>query len=58
MSCFLQKDKKALTYETKRFIINVTLGLGCLIDSAYKIFNFEFYDENIKQALKKEVKIR
>ena len=53
ISCLLQKDKDALIHETKRFIINTTLGLAGLIDSAYKIFHLESYDEDMEQAFAK-----
>lgn len=53
ISCILQRDKQAAIHETKRFIINTTFGLGGIIDSAYKIFKLEFYDEDIEQALSK-----
>ncbi len=53
ISCTLQRDFHALSHETKRFFINTTLGIGGLIDSAYKIFKLEPYDEDMEQALSK-----
>jgi len=53
VSCLLQKDIDAAFHETKRFIINTTLGIGGLLDSAYNFFNLELYDEDMEQALAK-----
>ena len=53
ISCLLQRDFHALKHETKRFIINTTLGLAGIIDSAYAIFHLEPYDEDMEQALTK-----
>lgn len=53
ISCLLQQDKDAALHETKRFFINTTFGLGGLLDSAYKIFKLELYDEDMEQAFAK-----
>lgn len=52
-SCLLQNDFSALKLETKRFIINTTMGLAGIIDSAYAIFHLEPYNGNIGQVLTK-----
>lgn len=53
VSSLLQRDTEAAKQETKRFLINTTLGLGGLIDSADKFFNLEMYNEDMEQALAK-----
>lgn len=53
VSSLLQHDIEALKHETKRFIINTTLGIAGLIDVADKIFNLELYSEDMEQALAK-----
>ena len=53
ISCLLQKDTEALKHETKRFLINTTMGLAGIIDCAYSIFHLEPYDEDMEQALSK-----
>lgn len=53
VSCVLQRDFEGLKHETKRFIINTTLGLVGLFDFANRIFNLELYNEDMEQALTK-----
>ncbi len=53
VSSLLQRDFDAVKHETKRFIINSTLGIGGLIDFADKIFKLEMYNEDMEQALAK-----
>lgn len=49
--CLLQKDYKASRQETKRFLINTTIGVGGLYDPAKSKFNLEPRQEDIGQAL-------
>ena len=51
VSCLLQRDFDAVKHETKRFLINTTIGLIGAIDIAEKYFNLEKYNEDIEQAL-------
>ncbi|MBR5304261.1 MAG: VacJ family lipoprotein [Candidatus Gastranaerophilales bacterium] len=53
ISSLLQRDIEAIKHETKRFLINTTLGVAGLIDIANKLFNLELYDEDMEQALAK-----
>lgn len=53
VSSILQKDKEAIKNETKRFLINTTLGLGGIFDAAQKLFKLEMFDEDMEQALAK-----
>ncbi|MBR3605510.1 MAG: VacJ family lipoprotein [Candidatus Gastranaerophilales bacterium] len=53
VSSLLQRDFEAIRHETKRFIINSTLGLAGLIDVADKLFKLKLYDEDMEQALAK-----
>lgn len=53
VSSLLQRDWDGVRHETKRFIINTTLGVAGLFDFAYKVFNLESYDEDMEQALAK-----
>ena len=53
VSSLLQKDIDAVKNETKRFLINTTIGAAGLIDVAYKLFHLEMYDEDMEQALAK-----
>ncbi|MBQ4646936.1 MAG: VacJ family lipoprotein [Candidatus Gastranaerophilales bacterium] len=53
ISSLLQKDIDAFKHETKRFVINTTLGLAGLIDIADKFFKLELYNEDMEQALAK-----
>ncbi len=53
VSCLLQRDFDGLKHETKRFIINTTLGVAGLIDTADKLFKLELYNEDMEQALAK-----
>ena len=53
VSSFLQRDIDAVKNETKRFLINTTLGAAGLIDVAYKLFHLEMYNEDMEQALAK-----
>lgn len=53
ISSLLQRDFEAIKHETKRFIINSTLGVAGLIDVADKIFKLELYNEDMEQALAK-----
>ncbi len=53
VSSLLQRDVQAAKNETKRFVINTTLGLAGLVDAADKIFHLEMYNEDMEQALAK-----
>jgi len=53
ISSLLQHDFDAMRHETKRFIINTTLGIAGLIDIADKLFKLELYNEDMEQALAK-----
>ncbi len=53
VSALLQKDFDAIKHETKRFLINTTLGFAGLVDMADRIFNLEPYNEDMEQALAK-----
>jgi len=53
ISSLLQKDIEAVKHETKRFLINTTLGVAGLIDVADKLFKLELYNEDMEQALAK-----
>ncbi len=53
VSSLLQRDTQAAKNETKRFLINTTLGLAGLVDAADKIFHLEMYNEDMEQALAK-----
>jgi len=53
VSSLLQRDFEGVKHETKRFLINTTLGVAGIIDVAYKVFNLESYDEDMEQALAK-----
>jgi len=53
VSSLMQKDIEAVKNETKRFLINTTMGLGGLFDVAYRFFNLEMYNEDMEQALAK-----
>ena len=53
VSSLLQRDIEGVKQETKRFLINTTLGAAGLFDVAYKVFNLESYDEDMEQALAK-----
>ena len=53
VSSLLQRDMDAIKNETKRFLINTTLGAAGLIDVAYKLFHIEMYNEDMEQALAK-----
>ncbi|MBQ9149326.1 VacJ family lipoprotein [bacterium] len=53
ISSLLQHDFEAIKHETKRFIINSTIGIGGLIDIADKLFKLELYNEDMEQALAK-----
>lgn len=53
VSSLLQRDFEAMRHETKRFVINSTLGVAGLIDVANKIFKLKMYDEDMEQALAK-----
>ena len=53
ISSLLQKDFDAAKHETKRFLINTTLGVGGFIDMADKFFKLELYNEDFEQALAK-----
>ena len=53
VSSLLQRDMEGVKHETKRFLINTTLGAAGLFDAAYKIFGLESYDEDMEQALAK-----
>ncbi len=53
MSTLLQRDFEGLKHETKRFVLNSTLGLAGLIDIADKVFKLKLYDEDMEQALAK-----
>lgn len=53
VSSLLQRDIEGVKHETKRFLINTTLGVAGLFDFAYKVFNLESYDEDMEQALAK-----
>ena len=53
ISSLLQRDIEAVKHETKRFLINTTLGVAGLIDIADKIFKLEMYNEDMEQALAK-----
>ena len=53
VSSLLQRDLDGVKHETKRFLINTTLGVAGLFDVAYKIFELESYDEDMEQALAK-----
>ena len=53
VSSLLQRDFDAVKNETKRFLINTTIGAAGLIDVAYKIFHLEMYNEDMEQALAK-----
>ena len=53
VSAIFQRDLDAIKNETKRFIINTTIGVGGLFDSAFKFFNLEMYDEDMEQAFAK-----
>lgn len=58
VSCFLQKDYKALKQETKRFLINTTLGVGGLYDPAKTKFKLAPRQEDMEQALAHYPKIK
>ena len=49
VNSLLQRDLDGAKYETKRFLINPTLGIAGLFNIAYKIFHLESYEENIEQ---------
>lgn len=51
VSSLLQKDIEAVKHETKRFLVNTTLGVAGFIDVADKLFKLELYDEDMEQAL-------
>ncbi len=53
VSALFQRDFDAIKNETKRFIINTTIGVGGLFDSALRFFNLEMYDEDMEQAFAK-----
>ena len=53
VSCLLQKDMDAARHETKRFMVNTTLGAVGFIDFAAKFLNLELYDEDMEQACAK-----
>ncbi len=53
VSSLLQRDTQAAKNETKRFLINTTLGLAGLVDAANKIFHLEMFNEDMEQALAK-----
>ena len=53
VSSLLQRDFDAIRHETKRFLINTTLGVAGLIDFALKVFKLEMYNEDMEQALAK-----
>ena len=53
ISSLLQRDIEAVKHETKRFLINTTLGVAGLIDIADKLFKLEMYNEDMEQALAK-----
>lgn len=53
ISSLLQRDIEAVKHETKRFLINTTLGVAGLIDVADKLFKLELYNEDMEQALAK-----
>lgn len=53
VSSLLQHDLEAVKHESKRFVINTTLGLAGLIDVADKFFKLELYSEDMEQALAK-----
>lgn len=53
VSCIFQRDFDGIKNETKRFLINSTLGVAGIIDVAYKLFKLENYDEDMEQALAK-----
>lgn len=51
ISSLLQKDFYAIKHETKRFIINTTIGIAGIFDFASKVLNLEPFDEDMEQAL-------
>lgn len=51
VSSLLQKDFDAIKHESKRFLINSTLGIAGLLDVAKKYFDLEMYNEDMEQAL-------
>lgn len=53
ISCLFQRDFDAIKHETKRFLINTTLGVAGFVDIADKLFKLEFYNEDMEQALAK-----
>ncbi len=53
VSSLIQRDFDAVKNETKRFLINTTLGVAGMIDAANLIFKLEMYDEDMEQALAK-----
>lgn len=53
VSCLFQRDFDAIKHETKRFLINTTLGVAGFVDIADKLFKLEFYNEDMEQALAK-----
>ena len=53
ISSLLQRDFDAMRHETKRILINTTLGAAGLIDFAAKVFKLEMYNEDMEQALAK-----
>lgn len=53
VSALLQRDFDAVKHESKRFLINTTLGVAGFIDFADKIFKMEPYQEDMEQAFAK-----
>ena len=53
ISALLQRDFDCIKHESKRFLINTTLGVAGLIDVADKLFKLELYNEDMEQGLAK-----
>ena len=53
MSSLIQRDFNAVKTETKRFLVNSTIGLGGMFDPAKRFLHLDPSEENMEQALEK-----
>ena len=53
VSNLVQRDFKRAWFETERFLVNTTVGLGGMFDPAKRYLHLDFYRDNMDKALSK-----
>ena len=53
VSNIVQRDFKRAWFETERFLVNTTVGLGGMFDPAKRYLHIDFYRDNMDKALSK-----